>query len=121
MAHSAFSSPLEHEERPGQFACAGCGAPLFDAAAKYDSGTGKARHNTCELCAQLASSGLTWAFLLCCRAGWPSFFQALPGAVAQTIQPLYCLGDFGARECRCARCDQPQDAGSGIDVVLLPA
>ncbi len=39
-ARSSFSSPLEHEERPGTFACAGCGAPLFDAAAKFDSGTG---------------------------------------------------------------------------------
>lgn len=71
----AGSSPLEHEERAGTFACAGCGAPLFSSAAKFDSGT-----------------------------GWPSFFEALPGAVEQTLQPLYCLGDFGARECRCARC-----------------
>ena len=28
------------EKKPGMFHCAGCGAPLFDAGAKYDSGTG---------------------------------------------------------------------------------
>ncbi|MGG5819859.1 peptide-methionine (R)-S-oxide reductase MsrB [Falsiroseomonas sp. HW251] len=47
------SSPLNREKRPGTFACAGCGAPLFDAAAKYESGT-----------------------------GWPSFFQPIEGGVA---------------------------------------
>ncbi|WP_198377063.1 peptide-methionine (R)-S-oxide reductase MsrB [Neoroseomonas rubea] len=47
------TSPLNAEKRPGTFACAGCGAPLFDAAAKYESGT-----------------------------GWPSFFAPIEGAVA---------------------------------------
>jgi peptide-methionine (R)-S-oxide reductase len=47
------TSPLNAEKRPGTFACAGCGAPLFDAATKYESGT-----------------------------GWPSFFAPLEGAVA---------------------------------------
>jgi len=47
-----FSHPLNQEKRPGAFHCAGCGAPLFDAATKYDSGS-----------------------------GWPSFFQPLAGAV----------------------------------------
>lgn len=46
------SSPLNGEKRPGTFACAGCGEPLFDAATKYESGT-----------------------------GWPSFFAPIEGAV----------------------------------------
>ena len=44
----AFSGPFQNEKRPGQYACVCCGAPLFDAAAKYESGT-----------------------------GWPSFFQPI--------------------------------------------
>ncbi len=48
-----FSSPLNKEHRKGTFACAGCGLPLFSSTTKFDSGT-----------------------------GWPSFWQALPGAVA---------------------------------------
>jgi len=48
-----FTSPLLNEHRRGRFACAGCDLSLFDAATKYDSGT-----------------------------GWPSFWQPLPGAVA---------------------------------------
>lgn len=35
-----YSSPLNREHRPGVFACAGCGLPLFGARAKFDSGTG---------------------------------------------------------------------------------
>ncbi len=34
------SSPLNAEKRPGTFLCAGCGKELFDAATKYESGTG---------------------------------------------------------------------------------
>ena len=47
-----FSSPLNDEHRAGTFACAGCAQPKFDAATKFDSGT-----------------------------GWPSFYQPLDGAV----------------------------------------
>ena len=34
------SSPLNGEKRQGTFLCAGCGKGLFDAGAKYESGTG---------------------------------------------------------------------------------
>jgi peptide-methionine (R)-S-oxide reductase len=34
------SSPLNKEKRAGTFKCAACGRPLFDAEAKFDSGTG---------------------------------------------------------------------------------
>lgn len=72
----AFTSPLNAERRRGVFCCAGCGAALYDSADKFDSGT-----------------------------GWPSFVRAAPGGVRETLQPLYCLGDLGAREVRCASCE----------------
>ena len=50
-----FTSPLNDEHSAGTFACAGCAWPLFDASAKFDSGT-----------------------------GWPSFFQPLANAVASS-------------------------------------
>ena len=36
----AFTSPLNDEKRPGTFKCAACGNPVFETAAKFDSGTG---------------------------------------------------------------------------------
>lgn len=50
------SSPLNHEKRPGHFVCAGCGQALFDARAKYESGT-----------------------------GWPSFYAPVEGAVGTQV------------------------------------
>ncbi len=47
-----FSSVLNDEHRAGVFACAGCGEPLFESSAKFDSGT-----------------------------GWPSFFEPIDGAI----------------------------------------
>lgn len=47
-----FTSPLNDEKREGEFACAGCGLVLFNAAQKFDSGT-----------------------------GWPSFFDHIEGRV----------------------------------------
>ena len=49
----AGSSPLLNEKRTGTYDCAGCALPLYASETKYDSGT-----------------------------GWPSFWEALPNAVA---------------------------------------
>lgn len=67
-----FSGKLLHEDRRGTFNCAACGNPLFASDAKFDSGT-----------------------------GWPSFDQALPGAVAYQED-----GSLGMRrvEVVCAQC-----------------
>ena len=46
------SSALNDEERPGTFVCAACNLALFEAATKYESGT-----------------------------GWPSFYQPIEGRV----------------------------------------
>ena len=51
----AFSGELWDEHRPGTYRCAGCGAPLFDAATKFESGT-----------------------------GWPSFYQPAADAAVDT-------------------------------------
>ncbi|MBD3624236.1 MAG: peptide-methionine (R)-S-oxide reductase MsrB [Rhodobacteraceae bacterium] len=55
-----YSSPLNDETRPGTYHCRGCDLPLYDAGAKYDSGT-----------------------------GWPSFFESLPDAVGTRTDRRY--------------------------------
>jgi peptide-methionine (R)-S-oxide reductase len=66
------SSPLNYEKRTGRFMCAGCGAELFDSDTKYESGS-----------------------------GWPSFYQAKPGAVTTTTDNS--LG-MTRTEFNCAQC-----------------
>lgn len=36
----AFTGKYESNKAPGMYVCAGCGEPLFDAATKYNSGSG---------------------------------------------------------------------------------
>ena len=36
----AFTGRYDKEKQPGVYVCAGCGQPLFDSDAKYDSGSG---------------------------------------------------------------------------------
>ena len=40
QTENRFASPLNDEKRAGIYHCAGCDLPVYDAAAKYDSGTG---------------------------------------------------------------------------------
>lgn len=84
----AGSSPLNAEKRPGAFLCAACNLPLFDAAHKYESGT-----------------------------GWPSFWQALPGALGTSTDFKLV---YPRTEYHCSRCgghqghvfnDGPQPTG----------
>lgn len=66
-----FSGKLLHEKKEGVYKCSACGNPLFSSDAKFDSGT-----------------------------GWPSFDQALPGAVELRSEP----GSDQRTEVLCAKC-----------------
>lgn len=68
----AFTSPLLKEHRDGDYACAGCGLPLFAADKKFDSGT-----------------------------GWPSFFDAIPGHLAEKTDMKILVP---RTEYHCVRC-----------------
>ncbi len=66
-----------NEKREGVYNCKACGSPLFNSDAKYDS----------------SISSLN---------GWPSFDQALPGAVKFENDPSYGMSRI---EVLCATCD----------------
>jgi peptide-methionine (R)-S-oxide reductase len=97
------SSPLLAEHRKGLFACAGCALPIFASQTKFDSGT-----------------------------GWPSFWQALPRAIA--TRPDHSLG-MERIEVLCSRCrghlghvfdDGPKPTGlrycmNGLALTFRPA
>jgi peptide-methionine (R)-S-oxide reductase len=71
-----FTSPLNAEKRKGTYHCAGCDLPLFDAKTKFDSGT-----------------------------GWPSFYAALPNALATRTDFKLLLP---RTEYHCVRCEGHQ-------------
>ena len=66
------SSPLIAEKRAGTYVCAACNTPLFSSGSKYDSGS-----------------------------GWPSFWQALPGAVTTKLDHTLAQTRI---EYHCAHC-----------------
>ena len=67
-----YSGALLNEHAAGTFVCAGCGQALFKSDTKFDSGT-----------------------------GWPSFYQAIPGAVTEKEDDSL----FSVRtEIECSRC-----------------
>ena len=83
-----FTGALLKNHQTGVFVCAGCGQPLFKSDTKFESGT-----------------------------GWPSFYQAIPGAVIEkTDDSLF----MQRTEIECSRCgghlghvfnDGPQPTG----------
>jgi peptide-methionine (R)-S-oxide reductase len=68
----AFTGELLHEKRTGMYNCAACGNALFASDTKFDSGT-----------------------------GWPSFDEALPGAVKFVTDSAYGME---RTEVACAKC-----------------
>ncbi|HEY9039919.1 MAG TPA: peptide-methionine (R)-S-oxide reductase MsrB [Roseovarius sp.] len=68
----AGSSPLDTVYDDGTYLCRGCDLPLYSSETKYDSGT-----------------------------GWPSFWQAMDGAISTKEDRSF----FSVRtECHCRRC-----------------
>src|SRR6185369_14847294 len=67
-----FSGKLLHEKRSGTYMCKVCSTPLFPSTAKFESGT-----------------------------GWPSFDQALPGAIKEVSDVSHGMHRV---EVVCAKC-----------------
>jgi len=67
------SSPLNYENREGDYFCVGCGTKLFKSNKKYDSGT-----------------------------GWPSFFESLPNVFETKTDNLtgYPRTEYHCKKCR---------------------
>ncbi len=79
-AERAGTSPLASEKRPGTYSCAGCGTPLFESTAKFESGT-----------------------------GWPSFNEPVPGSIETVADDDYAGGHHAGygtvrTELVCATC-----------------
>ena len=68
----AGTSELNYEKRKGSYHCANCGVKLFESTTKFDSGT-----------------------------GWPSFTEAVPGAVNTKIDYTFGIKRI---EYHCANC-----------------
>ena len=100
----AFSSPLDKTYDPGTYHCRGCDQALYSSEAKFDSGT-----------------------------GWPSFTEALPGAIGTREDRAFLV--LTRTECHCSRCgshlghifdDGPKPTGkrhclNGASLVFKPA
>lgn len=67
-----FTSDLLHEERAGNFTCAGCDLPLFSSKTKFDSGT-----------------------------GWPSFWAPLDNAVITKTDNSFGMARTAVECARC--------------------
>ena len=67
-----FTSPLLHEERRGEFSCAGCDQDAFSSTTKFDSGT-----------------------------GWPSFWAPIDKAVGTTEDRSYGMIRTAVHCARC--------------------